>query len=275
MIQPAWDNHFSAFGEQDLAKIMLDYNEDSVISVHDIATGANSQHSGMVAIEAMFAGLFAELDDLSELSAPVVKVEEGPAEQVFLVWACPSSGITQATDTFAFDSAGTIIRQNIVVWRKGASATATFTGAGTMYPDYAGSMAVTGTATATFADASAYAMAFSVDLAGLEADATGGVHIHSGTSCDDAADVGGHYWTPDTDADPWTTKWVSDADGMATASFWVDQGYGFADTNGHAVVVHAADGTRIACSTLMPPTTDLNAVAANTKTQGGWYVLYT
>ena len=37
--------------------------------------------------------------------------------QVFLVWSCPSSGITQATDTFAFDGAGKIIRQNIVVWR--------------------------------------------------------------------------------------------------------------------------------------------------------------
>ena len=112
--QPAWDNHFAAFGGQNLDQIMLDYTEDSVIFVHDIATGTNSKHAGMTEVRAMFDGLFAELSDLSELSAPIVKVEEGPVPQVFFVWSCPSSGITQATDTFAFDGADKIIRRSFV-----------------------------------------------------------------------------------------------------------------------------------------------------------------
>jgi hypothetical protein len=112
-----WQNHLNAFGTQDLDKIMLDYTEDSMIAVHDIATGNNAVIKGMDDIRAMFSGLFDELDDLEGLGTPVIKVESEPVPQVFLVWECPSSGITQATDTFAFDDAGKIIRQNIVVWR--------------------------------------------------------------------------------------------------------------------------------------------------------------
>jgi hypothetical protein len=115
--QSAWDNHFSAFGSQDLKKIMLDYVEESVAVIHDMTTGSNAKFAGLAGIREMFTELFAELDDLSDLAAPVVKVEEGPIPQVFLVWENPASGIVQATDTFAFDKMGKIIRQNIVLWR--------------------------------------------------------------------------------------------------------------------------------------------------------------
>ena len=37
-VQAAWDNHFSAFGEQDLDKIMLDYTEDSLLRLYDFTT---------------------------------------------------------------------------------------------------------------------------------------------------------------------------------------------------------------------------------------------
>jgi len=115
--QLAWDNHFNAFGSQDLEKMMLDYVEESVAVIHDMTTGSNAKFAGLAGIREMFTELFAELDDLSDLAAPVVKVEEGPIPQVFLVWENPASGIVQATDTFAFDKMGKIIRQNIVLWR--------------------------------------------------------------------------------------------------------------------------------------------------------------
>jgi hypothetical protein len=114
--QPAWDNHFAAFAEQNVSKILLDYVEESEVVIHDIATGTNSRVSGLAGVEALFTGLFQDLHDLSDLAAPVVKVEEGPIPQVFLVWENKASGIVQATDTFAFDNNGKIIRQNIVVW---------------------------------------------------------------------------------------------------------------------------------------------------------------
>lgn len=120
--QPAWDNHFAAFAEQNVSKILLDYVEESEVVIHDIATGINSRHSGLAGVEALFTGLFSDLHDLSDLAAPVVEVEEGPIPQVFLVWENKASGIVQATDTFAFDNNGKIIRQNIVVWSNTSTA---------------------------------------------------------------------------------------------------------------------------------------------------------
>jgi len=82
--------------------------------------------------------------------------------------------------------------------------------------------------------------------------ASGGVHIHSGTSCSDAAAVGGHYWnkTAVGEADPWTTTYKSGtATSAGTAS--VKTGYTFQGNVNHAVVVHsAADGSRIGCGVL-------------------------
>ena len=31
VVQPAWDNHFAAFGGQDVSKVLLDYCEESKI----------------------------------------------------------------------------------------------------------------------------------------------------------------------------------------------------------------------------------------------------
>ena len=58
-------------------------------------------------------------------------------------------------------------------------------------------------------------------LAGMEPSTSGGIHVHTGTSCDDASTVGGHYWTPMmTTPDPWaTTMWTSDSQGTATFPF--------------------------------------------------------
>ena len=58
-------------------------------------------------------------------------------------------------------------------------------------------------------------------LTGLEASVTGGYHIHSGTTCASADDVGGHYFEGMAD-DPWTTNYDSDASGDASVSLALD-----------------------------------------------------
>jgi len=98
-------------------------------------------------------------------------------------------------------------------------------------------------------------MTFKFHVKGIEADCTNcGVHIHTGTTCDDADLVGGHYWNEETVEDPWTTAYGTvyntDAEGMGDATFMVNSGYDIGENVGHAVVVHAQDGTRIGCGVL-------------------------
>jgi Cu/Zn superoxide dismutase len=91
-----------------------------------------------------------------------------------------------------------------------------------------------------------------VSVQGLDPNSTGGIHIHTGTTCDTASLVGGHYWTPTTNPDPWNSVlWTSDATGAATAQFTVSTGYSFMENEGHAIVVHAQNGTRVGCGVLI------------------------
>ena len=112
-VSTAWDNHFSAFGGQDLDKIMLDYDNSSVLKAYDFTSKVQYTHVGEVAIRGFFAGLFTLLSDLSGLTAPTVEVTEAPNKQVYLIWTCPTSGITSAQDTFIYTDAFKISRQNI------------------------------------------------------------------------------------------------------------------------------------------------------------------
>ena len=100
-VQAGWDNHFAAFGGQNLSGILQDYTETSILNIYDAGSGVQRQYVGLSEIEDAFAALFAQLTDLSGLAAPVVEVDE-EREEVFLVWECPSSGIRKATDTFSF-----------------------------------------------------------------------------------------------------------------------------------------------------------------------------
>ena len=91
-------------------------------------------------------------------------------------------------------------------------------------------------------------------------NSTDGIHIHAGTTCANATLVGGHYWTPATNPDPWTSvQWRSLASGVAITEYTVNTGYPLARHWGHAEVVHALNGARVGCgvltSTTMPPTT--------------------
>ena len=110
----AWDNHFSAFGAQDLGKILLDYTEQSEVIVWDTNTGTRSDFKGLAGVRNLFTGLFAKLSDLSTLAAPLIEVQESSG-MVFLVWECPGCGYEKVTDTFIFKN-GKILRQNIVVF---------------------------------------------------------------------------------------------------------------------------------------------------------------
>ena len=114
-VQAAWDNHFAAFGGQDIDRIMLDYNEDSVLMSYETVAGELTTKTGVAGIREFVEGLFAALSNTSSLTAPVVEVTP---QQVYLVWTCPSSGVQSATDTFIFAADNTISRQNIV-WTAG------------------------------------------------------------------------------------------------------------------------------------------------------------
>ena len=116
----AWANHGEAFFTSDLDKIMLDYTEDSQIITYDMLSGRQDVFRGLAGIREAFVGLFAELSDLSDLAAPVIRVQDetNTQPQVFLMWSCAASGFNDVTDTFAFNADGKIIKQNVVFWRQ-------------------------------------------------------------------------------------------------------------------------------------------------------------
>ena len=90
-------------------------------------------------------------------------------------------------------------------------------------------------------------------LGGLETSTMGGIHIHTGVSCDDANNVGGHYY-PGMASDPWTsTMWYSDSMGSSNVKFTVPMFSltGMNPVANRAVVVHDSSGNRIACGVLM------------------------
>jgi len=120
-VQAAWDNHFEAFGKQDLVNIMLDYDETSVARVYNFTDGSSTTFTGTAQILQMFTGLFAELRDLSTLDAPVVQVDESP-KMVYLCWKCPGSGFATATETFLLGDDYKIKRQNIVLTKAAPAA---------------------------------------------------------------------------------------------------------------------------------------------------------
>lgn len=127
------------------------------------------------------------------------------------------------------------------------------------YPGYTGPLAVAGTVAITTEDTTqTIEMAFT----GLDTACAGGagsaanscgVHIHSGKTCSDASLVGGHYYTGDVMADPWTSVAYSSADGTFVSTLSVDTGGAASDVRGRAFVVHGHNGGRIACALLLAP----------------------
>ena len=103
----------------------------------------------------------------------------------------------------------------------------------------------------------------SMSVSGLPALIAGGVHIHSGTSCDDSASQGGHYWNtatqstggPAGNGDPWFniasgyaptgTGYSTDEDGEGFAYFFFNNGYNKAKNDGKVIVIHGEVGTQV------------------------------
>lgn len=139
------------------------------------------------------------------------------------------------------------------------------------YPGYSGDLHVKGTA--TIADGGATAIAtqkLTWSLSGLDTACTVGaadnvkngcgIHVHTGTSCEAADAVGGHYYSQALSTDPWASvRYVAAADGSSqeTSGVGVVTGLSTGDLLGRVVVVHElASGARVACGRLgmeMPP----------------------
>jgi hypothetical protein len=131
------------------------------------------------------------------------------------------------------------------------------------YPGYTGNLTVTGSVAISFSRTNTTEFKAHYFLKGLDpaCSAGCGFHIHTGTTCSNASLVGGHYWTPSTIADPWDyIFYYASKNGTASgiaSSF--SSGYNYSSNIGHAVVIHTAGGTRVACGTLQATKGQLKA----------------
>jgi len=128
-VQEAWQNHLDAFVAQDVDKIALDYDKDSVLQIfydndwnRDGGRGTLEEFVGVDAIKGFFTALFSGLDS-ADINVPPFKegggnpvVEGGDVNSahVFLVWQAVNSGILKATDTFFWTNTFKVRKQNIV-----------------------------------------------------------------------------------------------------------------------------------------------------------------
>ena len=68
------------------------------------------------------------------------------------------------------------------------------------------------------------------------------------------AQVGGHYYTGSVSSDPWSSvAYTASASGTASGTLSVTTGATSAEVAGRAFIVHAYDGSRIACALLEAP----------------------
>jgi uncharacterized surface protein with fasciclin (FAS1) repeats len=123
-----------------------------------------------------------------------------------------------------------------------------------VYPGYEGSLKVEGEVNGYLAKSGNAYVTYS--LRGLEKacettpEGVGnacGIHIHEGKTCDDATQVGGHYYA--TESDPWGVLGYNSKYGYARGSVKAAIGDG-EDISGRAIVVHDSTGGRVACALL-------------------------
>lgn len=124
------------------------------------------------------------------------------------------------------------------------------------YPGYEGNITVSGKVRARYYTPFGGRVTIRYNLVGADPDCTTcGLHIHTGTTCDDAALVGGHYWDADIVEDQWTTDggaiYTTDSSGSGKGFFKINAGYNATANVGHAVVVHDKEtGARVGCGVL-------------------------
>lgn len=78
-----------------------------------------------------------------------------------------------------------------------------------------------------------------------------GIHIHEGMTCEDASEIGGHYYNKDTMSDdPWLpVKYVATGS-TSKGSARLEMGHEFFSAKERAMVVHDFNGGRVACAIL-------------------------
>jgi hypothetical protein len=114
------------------------------------------------------------------------------------------------------------------------------------YPGYSGLLEPTGMVVIRPAARGIVIAGF---VTGVEPAVQAGWHVHVGTSCDDEGEVGGHL-IPEPPTDPWTAiTFLSDAAGAAVLALPIPF-LPYAAAVGHALVIHASDGTRVGCGLL-------------------------
>jgi len=133
------------------------------------------------------------------------------------------------------------------------------------YPGYQGALMVQGTVhIAQEGTGTSAAQIVRFDLTGVDpaclptadfsvANACG-VHIHAGTTCDDASQVGGHYWDSQAiSQDPWAKiQYIADGTTATGVTTPVVTGLALSEVVGHAFVVHDVTGGRVACALIEP-----------------------
>lgn len=162
------------------------------------------------------------------------------------------------------------------------------------YPEYTGGLEVAGTVTIAGADGTdtTAKQTLTWNLRGLDVACTAGaadnvqngcgIHVHTGTSCDVANNVGGHYYSAALQAagaaDPWNpVVYVAAADGSAEESSGVEvvTGLSNGDIMGRVVVVHQlASGGRVACGVIRPEADASVVDAAIRAVAGGRSLAY-
>lgn len=122
------------------------------------------------------------------------------------------------------------------------------------YFNYAGNLSVSGLVTVASEGLLHYG---SYTFEGLDPDCAGGagdlanscgIHIHSGMTC--TGDAAGHFWTGNVTSDPWINIAYTYTPGYTTGTFELITGAYEEGLLGRAFVVHAYDGSRIACAIL-------------------------
>jgi len=123
-----------------------------------------------------------------------------------------------------------------------------------VYPNYTGGLTPSGIVKIVFNYDGTFK--FMYDLEGLEENCEDcGIHIHDGVSCETHEQVMGHGWNAAFVRDLWKNQYgavyETDHSGSASSYFYLSNGWSIGINNGHAVVIHGKDGTRIGCGQLM------------------------
>jgi len=123
------------------------------------------------------------------------------------------------------------------------------------YPGYEGTLMPKGVVTVTYKSLTTTDFQVRFRLQGLESNCVDcGISIHAGKSCDDVDGPRGHYWNPSID-DPWFASFgavynTKENGNTGKGMFPLSNGYSVSKNAGHAIVVHAQDGSRVGCGIL-------------------------